>query len=74
MNGTSEAIERELAAGPIEQDLGVREGHVVARRLDDLPSAPNAQAGAARSLGSRIRLRLQAPGRRQHPPGRDLTA
>lgn len=56
MNGASEAIEGEFAAGVIEQDVGARQGHIVARRLDDLPSASNAHAGAARSLGSRIRL------------------
>jgi hypothetical protein len=56
MNGASEAIEGEFAAGLIEQDVGAGHGHVVAWRLDDLPSAPNAHARGARSLGSRIRL------------------
>jgi len=56
MNGASEAIEGEFAAGLIEQDVGAGQGHVVAWGLDDLPSAANAHAGAARSLGSRIRL------------------
>jgi hypothetical protein len=36
--------------------VGAPDGHIVARCLDDAPSAPDAHAGAARSLGSRIRL------------------
>jgi len=35
MNGAGEAIEGEFAAGLIEQDVGARQGHVVARYLDD---------------------------------------
>lgn len=49
-------IEGELATDLIEQDVGARHGHVVARRLDDAPSAQDAHAGATRSLGSRTRL------------------
>ena len=56
MDGAREAIEGELAADLIEQDVSTRHGHVVARRLDDAPSAPDTHAGAARSLGRRIRL------------------
>jgi hypothetical protein len=55
MDGTPEATEGELAADLIEQDVGSRHGHVVARRLDHAPSAPDAHAGATRSLGSRTR-------------------
>ena len=40
----------------IEQDVGARHGHVMAWRLDDAPSAPDAHAGATRSLGRRTRL------------------
>ena len=56
MNAAREAIEGELAAVLIERDEGAGPGHVVARCLDDPPSAPDAHAGVARSLGSRIRL------------------
>jgi hypothetical protein len=56
MNGACEAIEGEFTAGLIEQNVGARQGQVAARCLDDLPSAPNAHAGAAKSLGSRIKL------------------
>src|SRR5579871_16637 len=56
MDRAREAIEGELAANLIEQDVGARHGHVVTRRLDDAPAAPDAHADASRSLGSRIRL------------------
>jgi hypothetical protein len=56
MDGAREAIEGELAADLIEQDVGARHGHVIARRLDDAPSAADAHAGATRSLGNRTRL------------------
>lgn len=56
MDGARETIEGELAADLIEQDVGACHGHVVARRLDEAPSAPDTHAGATRSLGSRIRL------------------
>lgn len=56
MDGAGEAIEGELAADRIEQNVGACHGHVVAWRFDDAPSAPNAHAGAVRSLGSRTRL------------------
>ena len=56
INEACEAIEGELTAVLIEQDVGAGHGHVVARRLDDAPSAPDTHADDARSLGSRIRL------------------
>jgi hypothetical protein len=48
MNGAREAIEGEFAAVLIEQDVSARHSHIVT-----WPSAPDAHAGGARSLGSR---------------------
>src|ERR1700685_1586308 len=56
VDGAREAIDSDPPADRIEQDVGPRHGHVIARRLDDVPPAPDAHAGAARSLGRRIRL------------------
>lgn len=55
-DGAGEAIEGELAAALIEQDVGAHHGYVVARRLDDAPSAPDVYTGTVRTLGSWIIL------------------
>jgi hypothetical protein len=39
VDGAGEAVEGELAAVLIEQDVGTRHGHIVAGCFDDAPSA-----------------------------------
>ena len=56
LDGAGETIEGKLAADLTEQDVGIGHGHVVARRRDNAPMAPDAHAGAVRSLGNRTRL------------------
>jgi hypothetical protein len=68
VNGAGEAVEGELAAALIEQDVGARHGHIVARCLDDAPSAPNAHAGAA-SVNRRL---ASLAGRAQMTVDRDM--
>ncbi|MGY2843630.1 hypothetical protein ACVIWU_006493 [Bradyrhizobium sp. USDA 4509] len=50
MDEAREAIEVELAADDIEQDVVACHGYAIARRLDDAPLAPDAYAGVTRSL------------------------